>query len=319
MKPFHFGVLPFSEPFDHKFWPQLAHQIEKLGYSGLYKEDHLYRESYDPFSILSTITAHTSTINIGTLVLCVDFRHPAILAQAAATLQSLSNNRYEFGIGAGWMKSEYNQSGIPYHKPVIRIRKLDEALTIIKSMWLNDRTSLNGKYFKITDIEKTGSLSEDNVPKIMVGAGGKMSLKVAGKHADIVSIVPKSSPAWPPKDFQRYDLDVLKEKIRWVKESAIKHGRDPENIEFAIFSPRDVLVSDDVSDHVEMKSKRYGISRDEYLNLPSTFVGTGEGIREKLAFIRDETMVNRLQFTVRGPDMIKQLEKFSDQVIKPLS
>ena len=88
---------------------------------------------------------------------------------------------------------------------------------------------------------------------------------MAGKHADIVSIVPKQSPAWPPKEFKKYDVDVVKEKIRWVKESAIKHGRDPESIEFALFSPRDVLVSDDVSDQVEMKSKRYGISRDEYL------------------------------------------------------
>ena len=319
METFHFGVLPFSESFDHKFWPQLAQQVEQLGYSGLYKEDHLDRESYDPFSILSSIAAHTSTINIGTLVLCVDFRHPAILAQAAATLQSLSNNRYEFGIGAGWMESEYNQSGIPYNKPSTRIRKLDEALTIIKSMWLNDKTTLNGKYFKISDIERTGSLLEDSLPKIMVGAGGKMSLRVAGKHADIVSLVPKISPTWPPIGFKKYDLDVVKEKISWVKESAVKHGRDPEAIEFALFSPRDVIVSDDVGDHIEAKSKRYGISRDEYLNLVSTFVGSGEEIREKLAYINEETGVNRLQFTVSGPGMMKELTEFSDQVIKPLS
>jgi probable F420-dependent oxidoreductase len=319
MTTFHFGVLPFSESFDHKFWPQLAQQVEHLGYSGLYKEDHLDRESYDPFSILSTVAANTSTINIGTLVLCVDYRHPVILAQAAATLQSLSNNRYEFGIGAGWMESEYTQSGIPYHKPSTRIRKLDEALTIIKSMWLNDKTSLNGKYFKISEIERTGSLSEDNMPKIMIGAGGKMSLGVAGKHADIVSLVPKVSPAWPPQEFKKYNLDVLKEKISWVKESATKHDRDPKAIEFALFSPRDVIVSDDVDDHIEAKSKRYGISRDDYLNLPSTFVGSGEEIREKLTYIKEETGVNRLQFTVSGPDMVKELESFSAQVIKPLS
>lgn len=249
----------------------------------------------------------------------VDYRHPAILAQAAATLQQLSGNRYEFGIGAGWTKSEYLQSGIPYKKPSTRIRKLNEALTIIKSMWVNKKTSLDGKYFKINNIVKTGALSEHNVPKIMIGAGGKMSLRLAGKHADIVSIVPKISPAWPPQEFKKYDLDVFKEKIGWVKESAVKHGRDPESIEYALFSPGDVLVSDDPSEHIEAKSKRYGISRDDYLNLPNTFVGSGEDIREKLAYIREETGISRLQFTVNGSDTIKQLTDFSEQVIRKFS
>jgi probable F420-dependent oxidoreductase len=319
MRGFRFGLLPSSSGFTHRKWPQFVKRLEKLGYSTVYKEDHLDRTSYDPITMLSTAAAHTTKLKIGTLVFCVDFRHPVILAQAAATLQHQSRNRFEFGIGAGWTKAEYEQAGIPYHKPGTRIRKLDEALTIIKSMWTREKTSFKGKHYEINNIERTGTLNEDELPPILIGGGGRKLLTVAGKHADIVSIIPTLSTSWPPKSIKDYSLERVKEKIGWVKESALKQGRNPEDIEFALYSANNVLVSDDFDEFVDSMSKVYGVSGDEFLSFPSTWVGTGGEIRDKLKHISDETGITSFHFFIRPPNMMEKIEKFSEQVMKPLS
>jgi alkanesulfonate monooxygenase SsuD/methylene tetrahydromethanopterin reductase-like flavin-dependent oxidoreductase (luciferase family) len=164
MTNFQFGILPSSTGFTQSEWPQFVKRLEQQGFTAVYKEDHLDSTTYDPITMLSTAATHTTKLKIGTLVFCVDFRHPVILAQTAATLQHQSKNRFEFGIGAGWIKAEYEQAGITYNKPGTRIRILDEALTIIKSMWLNEKTSFQGKHYKITDIERTGTLDESELP-----------------------------------------------------------------------------------------------------------------------------------------------------------
>ena len=152
----------------------------------------------------------------------------------------------------------------------------------------------------------------------MIGGGGRKLLSVAGKHADIVSIVPMLSSSFPPKSIKDYSLDSVKEKISWVKESALRNGRDPDEIKVALFS-YNVLVSDDTDDYVDYTSKIYGISKEAYCNLPSTWIGSGVEIRDKLRHIRDETGITSFQFLTRPPNMMERIEKFSEQVIKPLS
>jgi len=318
MTKFRFGVLPGSSGFKQKDWPQFVKKLEKQGYSTVYKEDHLDSTSYDPITMLTTAATHTTTLKIGTLVFCVDFRHPAILAQAAATLQTQSQNRFEFGIGAGWTKAEYTQAGIPYKKPATRIRKLDEALTIIKSLWSKEKTSFDGKHFKITGMERTGTLSKEDLPQILVGGGGKKLLSLAGKHADIVSIIPKLNSSWPPKSIKDYSLESVKEKIGWVKESAVKHGRDPDCIEFALYSAGNVLISDDPDEYVEMMSKVYGVSGSDFVDFPSTWIGSSAEVREKLKHINEETGISCFQFFIGPPNMTERIEKFSEQVVKHL-
>ena len=79
-------------------------------------------------------------------------------------------------------------AGMQFDKPIVRIRRLDEALTIIKSMWTQETTSFKGKYYQLSDMVQAGELPDGDHPKIMVGGGGKQLLKVAGRHADIVGI-----------------------------------------------------------------------------------------------------------------------------------
>ena len=124
MKPFRFGTYPyFYEPISGKEWHQLPKHLEKLGYSTLMYPDHFPKMLDDPITILASAATTTKTLNIGTLVFDVDFRHPTILAKTAASLHKISQGRFEFGIGAGWKKEDYDWTGIPYDPPHKRIKR----------------------------------------------------------------------------------------------------------------------------------------------------------------------------------------------------
>src|SRR5580658_11051402 len=114
-------------------WRDLARQAEDLGYSTLYIPDHL-GDQWGPFVALTVAAEATTTLRVGTLVLDNDFRHPVILAKEAATLDLLSEGRLELGLGAGWMRDDYDQSGIAYDPPATRVERLAEAIAVLKQL-----------------------------------------------------------------------------------------------------------------------------------------------------------------------------------------
>jgi probable F420-dependent oxidoreductase len=170
-----------------KEWKNQVQWYEKLGYDTIYQCDHFYKYTYDPIVMLSSCASVTKKIHFGSLVFDVDYRHPLILAKTAATLHLLSNGRFELGLGAGWQRRDYKSAGIPFDSPGIRIERLEEAVKIIKSLWMNEKTTFNGKHYQILEAEKAGNL-EDSYPRILIGGGGKKVLSVAGRHADIIGI-----------------------------------------------------------------------------------------------------------------------------------
>jgi alkanesulfonate monooxygenase SsuD/methylene tetrahydromethanopterin reductase-like flavin-dependent oxidoreductase (luciferase family) len=131
--------------------------------------DHYYTQAYDPLTLLSSAAATTSKIKLGTLVMANDFRHPANVAKSAAAAHILSKGRLELGMGTGWMKQDYDMAGIKPDSPIVRINRLEEASKIIKSMWINEKTTFHGKHYYIIEMDKAGDLSEGDCPKILVG------------------------------------------------------------------------------------------------------------------------------------------------------
>lgn len=187
MKPFRFGVQMSELPVDR--WQAAARQIETFGYSTLFVPDH-FGSQWDPMTALPAISTATQTLNVGSLVYDIDYRHPVIYAKAAATLHLLSGGRFEFGIGAGWMEADYVEAGIRYDRPGLRISRLEEALKIILSMWQNERTRFEGEHYTIHEIAQAVKLPEGERPKILIGGGGKRLLSLASRYADIVGINP---------------------------------------------------------------------------------------------------------------------------------
>ncbi|MCW3989384.1 MAG: TIGR03621 family F420-dependent LLM class oxidoreductase [Candidatus Bathyarchaeota archaeon] len=321
MKPFRFGTFPYPfELINGPKWIETVQIIEKLGYSTLMYPDHFSTRAYDPMVMLASAAATTEKLNLGTLVFDVDFRHPAILSKAAAAMHNLSGGRFEFGIGAGHLKEDYDMTGLPFDPPGVRISRLEEALTIIKSMWTQEKTSYHGKHYSLTDMEKAGIIPEGEHPKVIVGGGGKRLLTVAGRHADIVGIHWNLNDKTPKglanarRSMNTYEK--INERISWVKDSAEAVGRDPDEIEFQIMTS-DIKITDDPESAIERLLESYDglLSYDDLYEHPRFFVGDASHVRDKIIRLRKETGINYMVLWAQSPGMI---EEFSKSIIKPL-
>jgi len=141
-RPFRFGVLCEQMDTQHA-WVTKARQIEDAGYATLLIRDHFvgepFGDQFAPIAALMAAADATTTLRVGNLVLDNDYRHPVILAKEAATLDVLSHGRFELGLGAGWAKREYEQAGILFDAPSVRVSRLAEALQVLKASGLPTR------------------------------------------------------------------------------------------------------------------------------------------------------------------------------------
>src|SRR6202171_1996887 len=150
-RPFRFGVSVHGSK-SRAEWRGLARQAEEFGYSTLLLPNHL-GDQCSPIPALVAAADAPTTLRVGSLVFDNDFRHPVMLAKEAATLDVLSGGRLEFGLGAGWLVSDYEQAGIPLDPPGVRIDRMAEALTIIKRLFAGDTCSFTGKHYKVEGVE----------------------------------------------------------------------------------------------------------------------------------------------------------------------
>ena len=312
--PFRFGVQLSSLPATD--WADRARHIESLGYSTLFVPDHFSASLWDPTTMLGGVAAVTRTLRVGTLVYGVDYRHPVIYARQAATLHAMSGGRHEFGIGAGWMADDYRWAGLRYDPPSVRIERLEEALTIIESMWRNKRTTFAGKHYTIDEaplkIEAPGNVR----PRILIGGGGEKLLSVAGRHADIVGINPRLAEGRiTPQTSLDITPDSVRQKIDWVFAAAAAAGRDPAALELnaLVFV---VAVTDAPQPMREMVATNTGMDAAQVAQSPLFLIGSGAQIRDTVQERRAKTGISYI--VVQGQDPT-QVERFAREVVEPLS
>lgn len=312
--PFRFGVQVSNLPASN--WRERARKIEALGYATLFVPDHFSASLWDPTTMLGGVAAVTEHLKVGTLVYGIDYRHPVIYARQAATLQIISNGRHEFGLGAGWMVEDYQWAGLHYDRPSIRIKRLDEALTIIRSMWSNETTTFSGKHYQVTEVPLKLEFDSATPPPILIGGGGRKLLGVAGRHADIVGINPMLPEgritAETPLDMTP---ERMTEKIEWLRCAAEDAGRDFDAIELnaLVFT---IAVTDDSKPIYELIASSTGLSRDQIVDSPLFLVGSADEITDKLEQRREQTGISYI--VVQGDDMA-QLELFAEHVVVPLT
>jgi probable F420-dependent oxidoreductase len=311
--PFRFGVQIASLPLDS--WPESARRIEALGYSSILIPDH-FSEQWDPTVTLAGIAAATSRLKVGTLVYDVDYRHPVVFAKAAATLHQMSGGRHEFGIGAGWMESDYLEAGLPYDPPGVRIARLEEALQVIVSMWENERTSFEGEHYQIREIARAAPASEVGRPPILIGGGGKRILSLAGRWADIVGINPKMvagrvTPETPADSAP----ERIREKVAWVRAGAERAGRNPDEIEFNALTFV-TAITDDPAPLRAALAKSSGMTVAQVTDCPLFLTGSAAEIRDRLEQRREETGISYI--VIQGRDEAV-LEQFAKEILEPLA
>ena len=312
MKPFRFGIETSQLP--SKTWQNDLKFIEEIGYSSILWTDH-FGKQWDPTSAMATTAALTTKLITGTMVYCVDYHHPVVLAKTSATAQLLSKGRIEFGIGAGWMKTDYTQSGIPYDKPATRIRRMEEAIKIIKSMW-KGKTTYQGKHYQIQNISKALDLDGFSPPKVLVGGGGKMDLGLAGRHADIVNVMSGLPEGEFTSDyFRRGVLEGRLKRIGYVRDAALKAGRDFEDIELSLALSH-VEVTDDCESVIEVQAERRGLSVDDVKRNPGFLIGSVGEVKDRLFDLREALGVN---YFVLGLPSIGEIRQFGELIVKDMT
>ena len=187
--PFRFLTEP-GEIADGRALAADARRAESMGYSAMVLPDHLV-EQLAPIPVLATVAAATERLRIAPFVLNNDLRHPAVLAQDLASLDVLSGGRLEIAIGAGWNRPEYDQIGLSFDPTAVRSTRLEEAIAVIKRTLGDGPFSFRGTYYTITDHDGYPKPVQRPHPPLFIGGGGRRTLSLAGREADIVGLAPR--------------------------------------------------------------------------------------------------------------------------------
>jgi F420-dependent oxidoreductase-like protein len=177
---------------------------------------------FEGWTLLAALAAQTSRLRLGLMVTGNTYRHPAILAHMAATVDVISNGRLDFGIGAGWNEYEHTSMGIPLYAPGERIRRLGEACEIIKRLFTQHLTDFDGRYYQLKEARcEPKPIQKPYPPFVIGGSGEQLTLRVVAQYADIWNAMPATV-----EDF-RHKLDVLHGHCAAV-------GRDPQEITLSV-------------------------------------------------------------------------------------
>lgn len=312
-RPFRFGLQLVNLPPDR--WADDAREIEALGYSAVYFPDH-FGTQWDPLTGAAAVAAVTRELRVGTLVCDVDYRHPVVMAKMAATIQLASGGRLELGLGAGWMRTDYDQAGIAYDSHGTRIERLEEALAILRGMWREETSSFAGKHYTITNIAKAVDPLPARPPALLIGGGRPRILGVAGRHADIVGINPSLHEGRVTRDTAR-DLapERVREKVEWVRRAARDAGRDPDALELSTLTFV-VALADDPTPLRELIAQNTGMSHDEIADCPLFLTGPASEIRDTLIKRRERTGISHV--IIQHKD-IATTRAFAEGVVAPLA
>jgi F420-dependent oxidoreductase-like protein len=207
MPNFSFPGVPAEQLFDHVVG--LTQAAESAGFDLVTMMDHFYQigaigPETEPmlgaYSTLAALAARTGRVRLGTQVTGVTYRNPALLAKTVTTLDSISKGRAILGIGAAWNDDEHRGYGFDFPPVPERMDRLDEALTIIRLMFREERPSFAGRFYRIDRALNQARPIQPGGPKILVGGGGeKRSLRLAARHADMTHWFSTSLDAFKQK------------------------------------------------------------------------------------------------------------------------
>jgi probable F420-dependent oxidoreductase len=258
--------------------------------------DHLLGQ-LSPVVAMATVAAATSTLRFSAFVLNNDLRHPAVLAQDLASIDVLSDGRLDVAIGAGWNKPEYDAIGLAFDRTPVRQARLAESVTVLKGLFSGSPFSFAGEHYTITDYSAEPVPVQRPHPPFFIGGGGRRTLALAGREADIVGLAPRIV-ASSKVDAASLTLAATREKIGWVRDAA---GDRFPSLELNIYpSTWPVTVTDDlrgearrVIDKVRSQT-RVELTEDEVIDSPHVFIGSIDRLVEKFLQLREELGISSI-------------------------
>ena len=296
-RPFRFGVQASTAP-SGKAWADLARRTEDLGYAVLTMPDH-FTDQLAPVPAMTVAANVTTNLRVCALVFDNDYKHPVVLAKELATMDVLSDGRIDIGIGAGWMRSDYDQAGMQYDTPGVRIDRFIEGLKVIRGCMADGSFSFTGTHYKITEYNGLPKPLQKPCPPVLIGAGGKRMLGIAAREADIVGINPSLTPGFVgPEVIADMSSASVAQKIAVVKEKA---GARFDKIELNIRTFL-VNVTDDGKGAREKLAKGMGVDAALIHDSPFALIGPPNELIETLQKRREQF---GLSYVIVGGDDVE--------------
>lgn len=304
--PIRFGIQTGQQ---FASWPEIVRlwqRAEALGYDSAWTYDHFVAVMMDPYdptleswTCLSALAMATQRIRIGVLVTGNTYRHPALLAKMATTVDVISNGRLDLGIGTGWYEPEHVMYGLPFGSVRERCQRLDESLHVIRHLWTERETTFSGQHYQLqAAVHEPKPVQKPHPPIVVAGAGEKRVLPLVARHANGWSSF--GSP------------DVYRHKIEVLRQYCEAEGRTVDEIEKSVLLP--AAIGDDL-EAVEPMVQGYAmyqqISEDEARRW--MLLGPATAVREQVAaFVEAGVTHLVLTLTPYNPDV---MEQFAAQVM----
>jgi F420-dependent oxidoreductase-like protein len=280
----------------------LWRRIEDHGFEWISIWDHFYAADATGGAVcLEAVATHaalalsTSRVRCGSLVYSVGYRHPAVLANAMATLDHLSDGRVTLGLGGGWLQGEYDAYGLPFPPPRTRLRQLEEAVQCVRGLLTQDVTTFEGEHFRLHEARCEPKPVQDRLPIWVGGGGERVTLAIAARHADGWNV-----PFIPPEEFGR--------KVGVLHEHCERTGREPATITKSInvglaWQEGDLEAQfGNISDFVR----------------PGVLTGSVQEVVDRIGAYR-EAGAEWLILAMRAPFDVEGLDRFAAEVLPAFS
>ena len=226
-----FNLMDLAMKFS--FWPQptqsfevmksLGNHVEQSNWDGIWLADHFMPNAEDTsapmpeaWTTLAGLAASIPRIRLGTLVTGNTYRHPTVLAKMAATIDHISGGRLVLGLGSGWQENEHQKYGIPFHTVNGRLKRLEEACQIIKSLFSEDNVTFKGQFYELDQAPLEPKPIQTPLPLLIGGGGEKVTLKITAQYADEWNV-------WGT-------VETLDQKMQILDQHCETVGRDPNEI-----------------------------------------------------------------------------------------
>jgi probable F420-dependent oxidoreductase len=266
-------------------WRDAVRRIEALGFDTVSISDHFTRGwVMEPTAAMLAATEATERLRVLSLVLGNDYRHPVLLHKTAATMDVLSEGRVELGLGAGWLRSDYDAAGLPYDEPRVRLERLEESVRVLKGLFGPEPLTFHGAHYRITELDGLPKPVQTPHPPVLVGGGGKRVLGIAAREANIVGV---------HCNLRRGELDEsaaadlaaerVAEKVGWVRAAA---GERFDRIELAALLWR-AVITDDIEGAVAAVASARNLAPEQVRASPYFVFGPVSKVSEDLLALRE--------------------------------
>ena len=290
-RPFRFAISFGGSPSRAELLAAIR-RAEAAGFSVVATADHI-SSRHAVMPLLAT-AAQVSALRVSPMVIANDYRHPVMVARDGATIDILSEGRFELGIGTGWIEEQYRAAGISYDDPKTRVDRFEEAIAVIKGCWSGEPVTHAGRYYQVTDATCPRPVQLPHPPLLIAGSGRRM-LTLAGREASIVGISPLGRVA---SGFEHFDPAMgssatrIDEQLTWIREGA---GLRFDDLELSVMAHH-LQVTDDVDATAAQLASEWDSTPELVLASPHVFIGPTGRIIETLQERRERYGISYVVF-----------------------